>query len=1189
MAPTIPADTLDAQFRAAHPDNSAWVSANAGSGKTFVLARRVVRLLLNGTEPSRILCLTFTKAAAAEMSNRVFSDLGKWTEQSDEELAALLTEIEGERPDAAKLALARRLFARALETPGGLKIQTIHAFAERLLHQFPLEANVPAHFEILDDQLSAELLEAALSHVLRAARLGLRPDWRTALDLVVDHMGDMGIRDALISLVRDREGFGRFMEASEIGGAGAGQVGLDAALAALARTLGVAPGETVADLEATIPFGPDFQPGYLSQLAPLFATGGKRDKDQSALMAALVASKDPAEQITLWLSLFRKKDGNAKALSYVASKKMLEAEPSLEGAIDREQARLDALFDKKAALLTLDVSGALFALAEGVIGYYERVKAARGLMDFDDLILKASNLLRGVNASAWVHYKLDQGIDHILVDEAQDTNPRQWEIISKLGEEFFTGESARPVNRTIFAVGDEKQSIYSFQGAEPKWFAKMRESFRQKAKEAGKPFEDVKLYLSFRSTPHVLRSVDAVFSKSETFEALSSDKVATVHEPIRGRDPGLVEVWPLYEPIEQEEEEDWAKPLDAQGEASPAVRLARTVAQTVRHWIEKGERLEGSGRLITAGDILILVRKRDAFVTAVNRALKEEGLPVAGADRLALLDHIAVMDLLALCDVMLLPEDDLSLATVLKSPLFGLSEARLFDLAHAPDGRATSLWDVLQKRAESGRDSDTDFAATFSQLKAWQSQIDFQPPFDFFAQILGPDGKRQAFIERLGPEADEVIDELLSRALDFEKTQTPNLQAFLAAMRAGGAEIKRDMGAANDQIRVMTVHGSKGLEAPIVFLIDGTGKPANARHHPHLVELPNDQGGATLRAWKAPSSSQPLPVKQSLALLDAAAEEEYLRLLYVGMTRAEDRLYLCGYRGKNQPAENCWYEVARRSLAADLVDIEHPVTGEPIQRWQLEGAFVAKDAASDKTDKEKESAVSAPLPDWFGRPAPAKPASPLLLQPSRAAESEEAADRPFVKLTKIPTQAHVFDWEPRRRGTLIHALIEHLPQLPREKRSTSAHTYLASMASDMPHQARQQILDEVIGLIDHPEHGALFSPESQAEVSLAGFVTLNGETRTVSGQVDRLIVTDRSVVIIDYKTNRHPPQTSEEIPLAYQTQMALYAELLAPLYPGKSILSLLLFTADASIMEVSAAQRRSALDHVGVKSLTQAQ
>ena len=386
--------------------------------------------------------------------------------------------------------------------------------------------------------------------------------------------------------------------------------------------------------------------------------------------------------------------------------------------------------------------------------------------------------------------------------------------------------------------------------------------------------------------------------------------------------------------------------------------------------------------------MLILVRKRGGFVTAVNRALKEAGLPVAGADRLALLDHIAVQDLLALGDVMLLPEDDLSLAAVLRSPLFGLSDERLYDLAYEPGGRTVSLWDRLRKRADAGAARDEDFVDIFAHLSRWQGQVDFQPPFDFFAQILGPEGKRRAFIERLGPEADEVIDELLSRALDFEKKQTPNLQAFLASMRQGGAEIKRDMGAAEGQIRVMTVHGSKGLEAPIVFLVDGTGKPASASHHPHLVELEAAEGGPSMMAWKAPSANQPKPVSSSLAKLDAEAEAEYLRLLYVGMTRAEDRLYLCGFAGKLGPAENCWYEAAKRALSEHLEETAHPVTGNPIYRWHLEGRFQAKDAQGLPDQRDQKAGID--LPSWISQAASPPPSPLALLQPSKAAEKVES-------------------------------------------------------------------------------------------------------------------------------------------------------------------------------------------------------
>ncbi|WP_180966949.1 double-strand break repair helicase AddA [Cohaesibacter celericrescens] len=1184
MAFQIPADTLDAQARASDPKNSAWVSANAGSGKTFVLARRVIRLLLAGTEPSRILCLTFTKAAAAEMSNRVFAELGSWTELSDDELRQKLEELEGNKPSEATLQLARRLFARALETPGGLKIQTLHAFAERLLHQFPLEANVPAHFEILDDQLASDLLGAALSHVMRTARLEIRPAWSSALNQLITHMGDMDIQSALISLVRDREGFGRFMEASEMRIESNGAVGLDAALAHLRDVLGLEAGDNMQALEAAVPFGPNFPKSYIAELVPLFETGGKRDKEQAALMRTVLASSSPIEQASVWRSLFRKKDGAAKALSTTASKKILASDGALQSMIEQEQDRLDILQDKTNALLTLEMSRALFTLAEGVIGYYERAKAARGLMDFDDLIFKAANLLKPVNAAAWVHYKLDQGIDHILVDEAQDTNPNQWMIIRQLGEEFFSGEGARPdTQRTIFAVGDEKQSIYSFQGAQPQWFADMRDFFKTRAKAADKPFHDLKLRLSFRSTPHVLRSVDEVFSNATTYEALSSDKEATVHEPIRHRDPGLVEVWPLFEPQEQQDEEDWAKPLDAQGDTSPEVVLAKVIAKTIFQWLEDGEHLEGSGKPISAGDVLVLVRKRGPFVTAVNRALKEAGLPVAGADRLALLDHIAVMDLLALGDVMLLPEDDLSLAAVLKSPLFGLSEDRLFDLAHAHGGRKTKLWDTLKARAEKGRAEDSDFAAIFTQLASWQSQIDFQPPFDFFAQILGPDGKRQAFIERLGPEADEVMDELLSRALDFEKNQTPNLQAFLAAMRQGGAEIKRDMGAASNQIRVMTVHGSKGLEAPIVFLVDGTGQPANARHHPNLVKLPAANGGPELMAWKAPRADQPAPIAASLSHWDALAEEEYLRLLYVGMTRAEDRLYLCGYNGVRGPAENCWYEVARRALSAELQDVAHPVTGDTIHRWQLQGTFAPKAVQTPVAQPATPSKEA--MPDWVKQPAAPAPALIPLLQPSRAAEKIEADQSAFFGPATGALKGRVHDWEPRRRGTLIHSLFEHLPQLPAQRQQHAGLAYLARVAKDMPLEARQDMLAEILALLRQPDFADLFGPDSQAEVSLTGWVDVNNERHAVSGQIDRLVITPNAVVVVDYKTNRHVPETQAEIPVAYQVQMALYARLLQPLYPGKKILTLLLWTAVPSIMAVNEAQRQSALDQIGVNAI----
>jgi ATP-dependent helicase/nuclease subunit A len=1184
----IPAKTRQDQALASHPQQSAWVSANAGSGKTFVLSQRVIRLLLAGTDPSRILCLTFTKAAAAEMSNRVFARLSEWIGLDDEALTKALQDLEGRPPSEQELALARRLFARALETPGGLKIQTIHAFAERLLHQFPLEANVPAHFEILDDQLAAELLSNSIGSVLSSARLNSQPLWGEALDHLVGSMGDMDIRNALASLVRNREGFGRFMEAGEASTSNGSEdaAGVSAALEALAKHLGVDANDSLDKVRSSQSDSPHFSKDYVSSLVDLFEAGGKRDKDQAATLRAFLHAEDQEQKAAHWWTFLRKKDGAPKSASFMASKKVKEADLALEGCIEREQARLDALEERRKALVTLAGSRALFILADGVISHYERAKAARGLMDFDDLIIKAANLLAPSQAAAWVHYKLDQGIDHILVDEAQDTNPRQWEIIQQLGEEFFVSESMRGVERTIFAVGDEKQSIYSFQGAEPKWFAQMRELFASRANMQDKPFHKIDLQLSFRSTPHILKAVDEVFANEAQYTALSADHEPTVHEAIRRNDPGLVELWPLLEPIEQEQDDDWAAPLDAQGDSSPSVTLARTIASTIKQWLQNGDHLAGSGKRITAGDILILVRKRGGFANAVNRALKEAGLPVAGADRLALLDHIAVMDLLSLGDVMLLPEDDLSLACVLKSPLFGLSEEQLFDLAKAPDPdgkREKSLWEILGAHHQD--DPSGLFGRIFGTLSHWRGQIDFQPPFDFYAQILGPGGKRQAFIERLGPEADEVIDELLSRALDFEKKQIPNLQAFLAAMRQGGAEIKRDMGAAENQIRVMTVHGSKGLEAPIVFMVDSTGKPANPRHHPHLVSLDQEDSSIDLMALKTAKADQPAVIQASLSELDKETEEEYLRLLYVGMTRAEDRLYLCGYTGANGPAENCWYNVVARQLRPDAVELDHPVTGESILRWELKQDFRPRPV----DESLNLSPVSAPaaLPDWFRVSLEAEPAPNALLQPSKAADLVEAKSVAFANVgqttTGSATKHSLHDWEPRRRGSVLHSLFEHLPNLETSHWEQQGRAFLDRVAADMTEASREEILSEALALLSDSAFSELFSTQSQAEVSIAGWVETTNGPRDVSGQVDRLLVTPDEVVIVDYKTNRQVPTSSTEVPFDYVSQMAVYGHLLAPLYPQKRVRTLLLWSCGPSLMEIDAEQRCAALAQIGIR------
>ena len=910
---SLPADLVLRQARASDPVGSAWVSANAGSGKTFLLAQRVIRLLLSGADPGRILCLTFTKAAAAEMAKRVFQILAGWVTLPDKDLAAEIKKTEGRSPNRDQVIAARRLFARALETPGGLKIQTIHSFCERVLHQFPFEANVAGHFQVMEADAANALMTSARAAVLTKAAADPNGALGRAYALLIKTASDKELFDTINAFVSERAALRRWFEVS-----GSQERAVDQ----LRAHFDLDASETAAAITGQIPFPDAFNQGYATRIMPLLAGGAKTDQGVAERLRAALAAPEPAMADTYMEIFFRIDKGSRlvpRALSRFATKALKGQIPDLEDRVAAEIDRLSALQQRLYAVKTVETTAAMICIADAVISTYEGEKAARGLLDFDDLIGRTATLLERSEAAPWVHYKLDYGLDHILVDEAQDTSPQQWRVILSLAEEFFAGASARPGTRTIFSVGDEKQSIYSFQGAEPRWFADMRRTFSRRTRDAQLAWHDVTLPLSFRSTPQVLAAVDMVFDDPMIARGVSESGIEP-HQAIRDDEDGLVEIWPLVEPDDSALPDDWTVPLDRVQANSPPVRLADKIASHIAAMIRAGETVTKDRRPITPGDVLILVRKRTAFVSAMNRALKEAGLPVAGADRIDLLDHIAVLDLLAVADIALLPEDDLTLAAVLKCPLITLDEDALFALAH---GRPGSLWSALESHAK----TDQRFAAALGIVSEWRRRADFMPPFEFFARILGPDGGRQAFHRHFGVEADDVLDEFLDRALAFERSEAvPSLQGFLAWLRGGLADIKREVDPERDEVRVMTVHGAKGLEAPIVFLVDTGSAPVHASHRPKMLSLSENggvaDGGPLIWARGATAThEQERAMEGALARID----DEYRRLLYVGMTRARDRLYLCGHRSKRQLPETCWYGLIERILvpaARPLVDAD---------------------------------------------------------------------------------------------------------------------------------------------------------------------------------------------------------------------------------------------------------------------------
>jgi ATP-dependent helicase/nuclease subunit A len=1120
-APVSP--THDPQRRASNPEGSAWVSANAGSGKTHVLVQRVLRLLLAGAAPGRILCLTFTKAAAANMSARVFKTLAEWATLDDEKLTAAILAANAPRPDAARLNFARRLFARTIETPGGLKIQTLHAFCERLLHMFPFEANVAAGFRVIEDGDARELMRAARAAAF--ARAQIDTDLAASLETIARLAGPDGFDALLSATLRRRAELAAFGDA-------------DGYAAALRARLGLAPDETDVAIRARMRDGGG-GPKVWRAWAEALRAGSKTDKERADVLAAAAATSDSALALDTYLVVFFTQNGPPRKV--LATKAVAERFPDVVERLYAERDRLEQLADRLRSAEAVARGRALVQVAETVLARYAELKNARGWLDFDDLITRSLALLDNAEA-AWVLYKLDAGIDHILVDEAQDTSRAQWDILRRLASDFLDGAGASDKRRTFFAVGDEKQSIFSFQGAAPAMFDEMRREFALRHERAQLPFEQVRLNLSFRSSQIVLDGVDKVFAVAEVWNGVSAgEESAPPHVAHRLALPGIVEVWPTIAPEIVDDSEDWRMPLDAASRGDPAVALAERIAGVIRDWLAPGaaerviDRASGRPRRIGAGDILILVRSRGALFEALTRALRRLRIPSAGADRLTLRDHIAVMDLVAAGRAALSEDDDLSLAAALKSPLIGLDDDALLKIA---PGRPGSLAAAL---------AASDFTEAARRVARWRERARTLSPFDFYARLVGADGGRRALLGRLGHEAADAIDEFMARALDFERRAPASMLNFLAEIEAADVAIKRDMEAEGASVRVMTVHAAKGLEAPIVFLPDTCSAPSG-RHDPKWLELPARRPGEPpLYAWATKKDDDSAALTAAREAARAAAAGEHRRLLYVAMTRAAERLVICGFEGLRARPGDCWYNLARLGLDAELRDAPAP--------WNAAETIGRMGAGPRDAEGLAPSWPLSPVaaPDWLWTPPPVE-ATTRALAPSHA----------VVPPARVGSRA---DRRARlRRGQLAHALLQALPEIEPERRLAAAESYLRRHGGDMGPVEAAELAARTFHLLALPELAPVFGPNSRAEVPIAGeFARPGGAPARFSGRIDRLAVDDDAVHLADFKTGAALDGAPRD---EHVMQLALYRAALAPLYPGRDIRALLIRIEDGDVARI---------------------
>ena len=1134
MAAGVPGMT-PAQHRASDPGASVWVGASAGTGKTKVLTDRVLRLLLGGTAPERILCLTFTRAAAAEMALRITRELAGWTVADDETLSAALTVLTGAPPRRSMLDRARRLFAAVLDVPDGLKIQTIHAFCQSLLRRFPLEAGVAPNFEIADERMSATLLGAARARLLHAARPGVDDALASALAAMTAVIGEEGFGALLADVSSTRD---RFAAVLERHGGTAG------AIAALRERLGVAEGATPESVLAEACAEDAFDGARLTRAARVLAGGTVTDQRRAQKIATWLNADHDGRTAGFgaYRRAFLREDGGP--LQSLITKKLGDAHPDATEALGQEQERIGACVERWNAARVAESTAALIEIAARHLGFYGAEKARHAVLDYGDQISISRSLLARAGIAPWVLYKLDGGLDHLLIDEAQDTSPTQWAVIAALAEEFFAGEGARAAPRTLFAVGDEKQSIFSFQGADARALAAAHRQFQSRAQAAERPWESLPLAESFRSTAAVLATVDAVFAQPAARDGVTAEAVPIRHQVHRAGAGGRVELWLPLVPEEKEPLEPWAPPVKREGADDPAARLAALIADRVAGWTQEqaGEGSEGwleaRGRSIRPGDVLVLVRRRGPFVDHLLRALKARGVPVAGIDRMVLTEQLAVMDLIALGEFCLLPGDDLTLATVLKSPLIGLDEDALFALAY---GRGdASLWATLSRR----RDESPAFAEAYEALVAFRGAADWIAPFEFYSEVLGARGGRAALLGRLGPESGDAIEEFLALALAYGRTHPPSLQGFLHWVQDGRAEIKRDFEQGRDEVRIMTVHGAKGLEAPVVFLPDTMRKPRGRDPLVWLEEERADGGVGRVEGllWPGRASREDPLTREARARTRAAQEEEYRRLLYVAMTRAEDRLYVCGWQGRDTPPEDCWYALVRSGLES-LKGVE-PLAMPEGMMSEGEGLVYAELQSAPVPSREEpapEADATPPLPPELLVPPAEEPPAPRPLAPSRALP-EPAPHSPIDDAGR----------RERERGNATHKLLEHLPTAPPRDRPTAARRLLNSFSLD--DGEREALAEAMIALVADPAFAALFAPDALAEAPISAVV---GD-RVISGQIDRLLVGEREVIALDYKTGRAPAE-GEAVPEAYRIQMESYRAALAVVFPDRRITCGLLF------------------------------
>ena len=1105
------------QILASDPNSSTWLSANAGSGKTKVLTDRVARLLLSGVLPQKVLCLTYTKAAANEMQNRLFSRLGIWSMMPDNRLRKNLISlgINKDSIDLTYLLNSRKLFAQAIETPGGIKIQTIHSFCSSILRRFPFEAGISPSFDEIDSRRAANL-RLEVTEVIATKHPVIFND-------LITFVNEADIDSILLEIIQYQKSFKRASQKKE-----------------LKKLLNIP--ETYNEISDTVKQVFRYEFEDKTNLADVIKTSINHLKKQSKTMRDISEKlekinlfKPGLDDLEILFDCFLKR--NRK--NYLPIKKKMIPTKEAQKALGNDLSNFEDLVDRvleardmQLRILSLKKTIILNKFAHHFLSIFESQKDKRGWLDFDDLIHKTVNLLENPTFANYILYRLDGGIDHILIDESQDNSPEQWDVIRLISEDFVSGESSRSKrNRTVFAVGDKKQSIYSFQGADPIYFDKMCNYFSSALSAINKDFQSLNLLHSFRSSKVILDLVDVTFSKG------SLDKTSNQNNHIAYKTglPGRVDIWDWEAEATDEHNTKWYDPVDLIGKQHHSVSLANKIANEIQHQINFGQISPASSeteeilvRKIVPGDFIILVQTRSTIFYEIIRACKELNLPIAGTDRLELVSEIAIKDLRSLLSYLLTPEDDLSLAEVLRSPLCNLSENQLFQLAH--NRGSNNLHENLFK-------NKAKFHSICGMFENLQDKIDYMRPYEIIEHILTFHHGRKKLVSRLGLEVEEVLDVFLEQALEYEHSNVASLTGFLEWVSEGGETIKRSLHASSNKIRIMTIHGAKGLESPIVIIPDTGTKQNNIKTD--IIKVSN------VLLWRSKTPNRSHHEQRLIENIKEKEESERLRLLYVAMTRAQSWLIICGSGKQQQNKTTSWYQLIKNGFLNTKYNLTKTAKGIRINYLSWPPELCEENNGFEGS--------SFDLPNWLKLPAPPPNHSDIVISPSDLNE-KKSIDR-FFSNVEFKNSAE--------QGTALHVLLDNLSN----ESKTAFPEKAALLLPNFDRNTLRHLTEKAFSILTNKEFKFIFSKNSFSEVNISAKFSFLPNRRVV-GVVDRLIISKTEVIVVDFKSNSIVPQCIQDVPTGILSQMGAYQEILKKIYPNFIIKTAILWTEKEHLMEL---------------------